>query len=106
MTVFATQSLTQIARLDAPNVDNYIVENTASINKLNSCLSTHQLVEDVSLVDMDGDERLVLGPLISAQLSGCHVNQLVEQIQELLIGRLHDLSANQMRNSEGRGSAW
>lgn len=53
--------------------------------------STHQLVKDVSLVDVDGDERLVLGPLVSAQLPGRHIDQLVEEVQELLIGCLHDL---------------
>lgn len=42
--------------------------------------STHQLIEDVSLVDMDGDERLVLGPLILAQLPGRHVDQLIEEV--------------------------
>lgn len=66
-------------------------------------LSPHQLVEDVSLVDVDGDERLILGPLVSAQISGRHVDQLVEEVKELLIGRLHDLSANQIGDSEIEG---
>lgn len=47
---------------------------------------THQLVKDVSLVHVDGDERLILGPLVSAQISGRHVDQLVQEVEELLIG--------------------
>lgn len=47
-------------------------------------------------MDVDGDERLVLRPLGPAQLLGRPVDQLVEEVQELLIGRLHDLSANQI----------
>jgi len=54
-------------------------------------VSTHQVIEDVALVDMNGDERLVLGPLVPAQVPGCHVDQLIEEVQKLLIGCLHDL---------------
>lgn len=78
--------------------------NTSLLNiKPNLRLSAHQLVEDVPLVDVDGDERLILGPLISAQIPGRHINQLIEEVEELLIGRLHDLSTNQIGDSEGEG---
>ena len=59
------------------------------------CFSTHQLIEDVLLVNVDGDECLVLGPLVSTQVPGRHVDQLVQKVQKLLIGGLHYLSANE-----------
>lgn len=62
-------------------------------NHISAHQPAHQLVEDVSLVHVDGDERLILGPLVSAQISGRHVDQLVQEVEELLIGRVHDLLA-------------
>lgn len=62
--------------------------------------STHQLVEDVSLMDVNGDERLVLGPLVPAQVPGRHVDQLIEKIQELLVGCLHDLPADHKQDNK------
>lgn len=60
------------------------------------CSFVHQIIENVSLVDMDGDQRLIFGPLVPAQLSSRHVDELIEEVQELLIGRLHDLTTNKM----------
>lgn len=51
---------------------------------------THQVIKYVPLVDVDGDEGLVLGPLHSPQVSCGHVNQCVEQIQEQLVGFGHN----------------
>lgn len=67
-------------------------------------MSTYQVTEDVLLVDVDGDERLVLGSLVLAQLFGRHVNELVEEVQELLVGRLHDLVGRSNGDSERRSS--
>lgn len=63
-------------------------------------LSTHQLIKDVSLMDMNGDKRLIFGPFVLAQLLGRHVDQLIEKVQELLICRLHDLPSNHKGDSE------
>lgn len=51
---------------------------------------THQVIKYVSLVNMDGDEGLILGPLHSLQISCGHVNECVEQIKEELVGFGHD----------------
>lgn len=60
------------------------------------CSLVHQIIENVSLVDVDGDQRLIFGPFVPAQLSSGHVDELIEEVQELLIGRLHDLATNKM----------
>lgn len=38
------------------------------------CSFVHQIIENVSLVDVDGDQRLIFGPLVPAQLSSRHVD--------------------------------
>ncbi len=54
-------------------------------------LRTDQVIEDVPLVDHDGDERLVLGPLDAPQVPGRLVDQGVEQLQEVLVRLSHHL---------------
>ena len=54
-------------------------------------LSTYQVVEDVPLMDVNGNERLVLGTLDLGQVLQCHVNQAVQHLQERLVGGGHDL---------------
>lgn len=41
-------------------------------------------------MDVDGDERLILGSLHSLKVSCGHINQCVEQVQKMLIGFRHD----------------
>lgn len=67
-----------------------LVNGVATEVLLNDRQYTHQLIKYVPLVDMDGDEGLVLSPLHSLQVSCGHVNQCVEQIKEELVGFGHN----------------
>ena len=60
--------------------------------QIKSFSSAHQVVKDIPLVDMDGDEGLKHCPLHFGQVPGCLVNQCVEQFQETLVGLLHHLA--------------
>ena len=51
---------------------------------------TYQVVKDVSLMHMNGDQRLEFSPLHLGQLLGGDVDQGVEQVEELLVGGRHD----------------
>ena len=50
-----------------------------------------QHVEDVPLVHVHRDQGLELGPLHLLQVLGRLTDQGVEQVQELVVGLLHDL---------------
>ena len=41
-----------------------------------------QIIEDVSLMNVDGDEGLILDSLNLTEVLSCHFNQCIEQIQE------------------------
>ena len=41
---------------------------------------------------MDGDERLVLGPLHLVQILGCLTDEGVEDVEELVVSLRHDLA--------------
>ena len=47
-------------------------------------------MEDVSLMKVGGDERLVLGAFNLGQLFGCHFNQHVQDLLKVIISCLHD----------------
>ena len=53
---------------------------------------THQVIKDVTLVHVDGDERLKLGSLHLGQLFRGLGDESVEQLQEGIIGGRHDLA--------------
>ena len=53
--------------------------------------SNYQIIKNVLLVYVYGDERLKLGALDLGQVGGGDVNQLVQQLAEPLVGRLHHL---------------
>ena len=50
-----------------------------------------QVIEDVSLVDVDGDECLVLDALHLAQVLSGHLDQCGQHIQEESVGLAHHL---------------
>ena len=52
---------------------------------------TDQILEDVLLVDVNRDQRLVFRPFVVRQLQRRHVDELVQNLAKLLISRLHDL---------------
>ena len=52
---------------------------------------TYQVIEDVSLMYVYCDECLVLGSFHLGELSGRHLNQSVQDVEELLVGVGHDL---------------
>ena len=52
---------------------------------------SYEVVEDVLLVDVNGDERLVFCALVASQFRRRFVDEFVEDVQELLVGRHHDL---------------
>ena len=54
-------------------------------------LLPHQVIEDVPLVHVDGDEGLVLDPLHLAQVLSRHGDEGVEHLQEVGVGGSHDL---------------
>lgn len=51
---------------------------------------SYQVIKDVFLMDMHCNEGLVFSSLNFGELSGCHGNELVQNVQELLIGVLHN----------------
>ena len=48
-------------------------------------------MEDVSLMEMDGDKGLELGTLNLSQLFCRHINQHVQDLLKVVVGCLHDL---------------
>ena len=52
---------------------------------------TDQVVEDVSLVDVDCDERLKADGVDLGEVARRLGDEHVEDVEELLIGRLHNL---------------
>ena len=54
--------------------------------------STDQIVKDVPLVHVDGDERLKLGPVHFGEVARGLGDELVEELQEGLVGGLHHLT--------------
>jgi len=52
---------------------------------------THQVVEDVLLMDVYGDERLVLGPLGARQFLRRDLDELVEDVEKHVARHRHDL---------------
>lgn len=48
-------------------------------------MPSYQIVKDVSLMYVNCDKCLELGPLHFGQLLRCDLNQRVQQIQELLV---------------------
>jgi len=50
-----------------------------------------QVVEDISLMDVDGDERLKAHSVDLAEIACRLWDEHVEDVEKLLIGRLHDL---------------
>lgn len=61
---------------------------------------THQIIKDVFLVDVDGDQSLILGAFVPGQVSGRHINQLIQDVHELLVGSLHDLGSSSKKGRE------
>lgn len=51
----------------------------------------HHDIEDVTLVNVDGDERLELNALNSSEVSRRLVDQGVQQFEELVVGLGHNL---------------
>ena len=52
----------------------------------------HQLIKDVPLMNMDGDECFKLGSLHFGQVPGGLSNQLIQKFQERLVGGHHDFA--------------
>ena len=52
-------------------------------------LFTHQSVEDVPLVHVNGNERLEFGSFDLGKVTSCLVNQRVQKLQESLVGAVH-----------------
>lgn len=52
----------------------------------------HQIIKYIPLVDMDGDEGLVLGPFYQLQIFSGHVNQGIKHIQKVLVSFGHNTS--------------
>lgn len=52
---------------------------------------TYQVIKDISLMDVNGDEGLKLCPLIFGEILSGHIDQQVQDIQEVLVGIGHDL---------------
>ena len=53
--------------------------------------ATHQVIEDIPLVDVDGDEGLKLHTLHLLQVLSGHSNEGVQHLKEVRIGLGHDL---------------
>ena len=51
----------------------------------------YQIMKDVSLVEMDCDESFKHATLDLCEVLGSHVNEHVENFQELLVNVVHDL---------------
>ena len=51
----------------------------------------HQVMKDISLMEMNGDERLELSSFNLGQVLRCHVNECIQHVQKDLIGGTHDL---------------
>lgn len=56
-----------------------------------TCTNTHQIIKDVALVYVNGDEGLKLDPGKLAQVLGGLLYQQVQHVQEPLVGGRHDL---------------
>ena len=54
-------------------------------------LITHKVIEDVPLMDMDGDKGFELGSVHLGEVGDGDVNQCVQHDQEVLIGLFHHL---------------
>ena len=52
---------------------------------------TDQLLEDVVLMNVDGDESFELGPLYPTEVGGCLGDKLVQLLTEQLLGLRHYL---------------
>ena len=57
----------------------------------NTVTQTHQCVEDVPLMKVDGDESLKFGTFNLCQLFGRHLNEHVQDLLKVIISCLHDL---------------
>ena len=53
--------------------------------------ATYQVIEDIPLVDVDGDEGLKLHALHLLQVLSGHSNEGVQHLKEVCIGLGHDL---------------
>ena len=53
--------------------------------------STHQIIKDISLMDVNGNKGFKLGPLNLGQVARSLINQQVQQFQESLISLRHHL---------------
>ena len=67
-----------------------VVKTTISTIEKSKLIS-YQLVEDVSLVNVDGDQSFKLHSLHFGQIPSGDVNQLVQNVQEELVCLTHDL---------------
>lgn len=52
--------------------------------------ATNQTIKNVPLMDMDGDQRFVFGPLYRFQVTRRLINEKIEKIQETIIHLGHD----------------
>ena len=55
---------------------------------------THQCMEYVPLVEVDGDHCLKLCAVRLGELLGGHLNDRVEDLLEVVVGGLHDLAVS------------
>ena len=51
--------------------------------------NTYQIIKDISLVNVDGDQCFILSSLHLRQIFNGDVNQCVQHLQEVLVGFLH-----------------
>ena len=53
--------------------------------------STHHVIENISLMDVNCNQGFELGSFVLGKLRCCHTDELVEHVQELLIHCRHGL---------------
>lgn len=57
-------------------------------------MHANQIIEDVPLMDMDGDQCFILHPLEFGQVLSSDLNQGIQDVQEEGIGLHHDPLVN------------
>lgn len=67
-------------------------QNKSVYDRNTSFSRTYQVIEYISLVDMDCDKRLIFDPVKFGQVVGGLFNECAEQTQKVLFGIKHDLS--------------
>ena len=55
---------------------------------------THQIIENISLMDVDGNESFIFCSLVLCQFCCCHADKFVQNVEKPLVSRRHYLKSH------------